>query len=96
MKFDPAIDLKSEYYHHKVSERTNTSKDNKTDKIKTSSELKRKNMQKKSHTVSHRHVVNDGKTNSILNKVDNANKQLNKSKCSCLDKLDNKVYPRMK
>ena len=63
---------------------------------KTSSELKRKNMQKKSHTVSHRHVVNDGKTNSILNKVDNANKQLNKSKCSCLDKLDNKVYPRMK
>ena len=48
-------------------------------------------MQTVSHAVSHRHAENDSKTNYILNKEDDANKQLNKRKCSCSDKLDNKV-----
>ena len=52
-------------------------------------------MQTVSHAVSHIHVANDGKTNSILNKVDDTNKQLNKKKLSYLDKLDNKVHPHM-
>ena len=37
-------------------------------------------MQTFSHAVSHSHVANDGKINFILNKVENTNKQLNKSK----------------
>ena len=52
-------------------------------------------MQKVLHAVSHSHVANDGKNNYILNKVDNTNKQLNKRKFSCSDKLDNKVHPHM-
>ena len=63
LKIEPLVDLESEDYYHKGSERTNTSKDDKTDKRKTSSELKRKDMQTVSHVVSHVHVVNDGKTN---------------------------------
>ena len=48
-----------------------------------------------SHTVSHSHVVNDDKNNSILNKIDNINKKLNKRKFSYSDRLDNKVCPHM-
>ena len=52
-------------------------------------------MQTVSHAVSHIHAVNDGKISSILNKLDNANKKLNKSKCSCSDKLSNEVHPHI-
>ena len=40
LKIDPLIDLESEEHYYKGSERTNASKDEKTDKRKTSSELK--------------------------------------------------------
>ena len=80
MKIETIIDLESEYYCHKGSEITNSSKDDKTDKRKTGSELKRKDMQTVSHAVSHSNTVNVGKTNYIFNKVDNKNKKFDKRK----------------